>query len=140
MKIDHIVYLSYSIEKSIKEFSQFGFVQETEIYIDNIPDENNSARNVYICFIKKDNIRVELVSPIDENSDVYSTIKRQGEGPYHICYQVDNLEDKIRELKSNGWMVLKRPAKALAFNYARVSFLFKKSVGMIELVEGYTVQ
>lgn len=135
MKVDHIGYLSYNIEKSIQAFRQLGFEQETEVYIDNIPDENSSARNVYICFIRNDNTRVELVSPIDENSDVYSTIKRQGEGPYHICYQVEDLEDKIQELKNDGWMLLKRPAKAMAFDYARVSFLLKKGVGMIELVE-----
>ncbi|MDO5444262.1 MAG: VOC family protein [Eubacteriales bacterium] len=136
MTVDHIGYLSSDINKSIQAFEQIGYVQESEILIDNIPDDNNTIRNVYICFVRNDSTRVELVSPIDEKSDVFFTIRRQGEGPYHICYQVDNLEEQIQQLKKMGWMVLKRPAKAMAFDYSRVVFLFKRGVGMIELVEG----
>lgn len=135
MKVNHIGYLSNDINKSIQAFLQLGYVQETGVFEDNIPDGENTARNVRICFLRNETTRVELVAPIDESSDVYSTIKRQGEGPYHICYQVECLEERIQELKKNGWMVLKRPARAMAFDYAQVVFLFKRGAGMIELVE-----
>ncbi len=100
-----------------------------------MPDDDNPARNVYICFLRNETTRVELVSPIDENSDVYSTLKRQGERPYHICYRVQDIEVQALELHKSGWMILKRPAKAIAFDYAQVVFLFKCGVGIIELVE-----
>ena len=134
MKIDHIGYLCSDIEKSVSQFEQLGYKATSEIFPDNEPD-GGMARNVYICFMQNEQIRIELVSPINEESDVYSTLKRQGEGPYHICYQTEKLDDRIAELKSSGWLILKRPAKAMAFDYARVAFLFKRSVGLIELVE-----
>ena len=135
MKIDHIGYLVKDINRSIEVFKLLGFSQETDIITDDIADGDNNARNVLLCFMNNETTRVELVSPIDENSDVYATIKRQGEGPYHICYRVADLEESIAELKASGWLVLKRPAKALAFDFSRVVFLFKRGAGMIELVE-----
>lgn len=135
MKVDHIGYLTSDINKSIPVFQQLGYTLETDIYTDNVPDGSNAARNVYLCFLRNETTRVELVSPIDDKSDVASTIKRQGEGPYHICYRVNDLDENIAEMKSSGWMLLKRPAKAMAFKNARVAFLFKKGAGMIELVE-----
>lgn len=135
MKIEHVGYLCKDINKSIKAFLSLGYEQETAVFEDNVKDGDNKARNVNICFLRNGNYRVELVSPIDETSDVYATIKRQGEGPYHICYQVDDLESSVIELKQSGWMVLRRPAKAIAFNNNRVVFLFKAGVGTIELVE-----
>ena len=85
--------------------------------------------------MKNEETCIELVSPIDESSDVYSTLKRQGEGPYHICYEVDSLKDSVNELTKQGWLVLRRPAKAMAFDYSEVVFLFRQNIGIIELVE-----
>ena len=135
MKIDHIGYLCKDINKSIELFLSLGYGRESEVFEDNISDGENKARNVFICFLRNGEYRVELVSPIDESSDVFSTLKRQGEGPYHICYQVDDLEESIQEFRRSGWMVLKRPAKAMAFDNRLVVFLFKAGAGMIELVE-----
>ncbi len=134
MKVDHIGYLCSDMEKSIREFEQLGYVKQSDVYLDNIPD-GGASRDVYICFLKNEQTWVELVSPMNEQSDVFNTLKRQGEGPYHICYQAECLETRIEELRKSGWMLLKRPAKAIAFQNARVAFLFRYGVGMIELVE-----
>lgn len=135
MIIDHIGYLVKDINKSIEVFKSLGFTQETDIITDDILDEENNARNVLLCFMDNETTRVELVSPINESSDVYATLKRQGEGPYHICYRVPDIEESITRLKTSGWLVLKRPSKAVAFDFSCVAFLFKRGAGMIELVE-----
>ena len=135
MKIDHIGYLSADIKKSIQTFMALGYEQESVVFEDNIQDGDNKPRNVFICFLRNDETRVELVSPIDEDSDIYHTLKRQGESPYHICYQVDCLEESVHTLKQAGWMVLKKPAKAIALGNKRVVFMFKRGAGTIELVE-----
>ena len=135
MKVNHIGYLVKDINKSIQIFSQLGYVQISEIFRDNKATKDEKARNIYICFMKNDENCVELVSPIDESSDVFSTLKRQGEGPYHICYEVDSIKDSVNELIKQGWLVLRRPACAMAFDYAEVVFLFRQNIGVIELVE-----
>ena len=134
MKIDHIGYLCEDIEKSIVEFESLGYKKISDIYLDDKSD-NGKARNVYICFMQNEVTRIELVSPMNEQSDVNGTLERQGEGPYHICYRVENLGIIIEKLKSKGYMILKRPAEAIAFSYSEVAFMYKKGIGIIELVE-----
>ncbi len=133
MKIDHIGYLCSDINRSIREFELLGYSRISEIYTDGQSEE--ASRNVTICFMSNGNIKIELVCPTGENSDVYNTLKRQGEGPYHICYKTNDIYSQIKELADMGWMILKRPAKAIAFNNARVTFLFKPGIGIIEIVE-----
>ena len=125
MKMDHIGYLCEDIEKSIVEFENLGYKKISGIYKDDKSD-HEMARNVYICFMQNESTCIELVSPMNEQSDVKNMIERQGEGPYHICYKVENLDIKIVELKRDGYMLLKRPTEAIAFNNSRVAFMYKK--------------
>ena len=55
--------------------------------------------------------------------------------PYHICYETPNLESAIEECRKNGFMVMQKPAPAVAMDGKRVAFLFCRDSGMIELVE-----
>lgn len=135
MKIDHIGYLVDNIEKGISVFESLGYHRITDVIIDDIEYDGHAPRNVYLCFMENEGLRIELVSPINEKSDVIKTLKRQGEGPYHICYQTNNLTEEVLRLKKESWIIIKQPEKAVAFNYAKVSFLFKKGAGLIELVE-----
>ncbi len=135
MRVNHIGYLVKDIEKSIAIFQSLGYEKISEIFTDDKAPVNEKPRNVYICFMKNRETCIELVSPIDESSDVFSTLKRQGEGPYHICYEVESLKDSVSSLTKEGWLVLKRPARAIAFDGAEVVFLFRNNIGMIELVE-----
>lgn len=136
MKVDHIGFLCADIEKSIALFKSLGFEKQSQVYVDSEHlDGGGTTRNVYICFMQNGDEKIELVSPINEESDVFNTLKRQGEGPYHICLKVKSIEDQLDKLKKQGWIILKRPAKAIAFSHARVVFIFKKGAGLIELVE-----
>lgn len=134
MEIEHIGYLSRDIETSLNKFRALGFIQDSEI-IEDINTKAYEGRGIRICFIRNAAIRIELVQPICKNTSVYTMLKKVGEGPYHICYQVENLENSICELTEQGWMLISNPAPAIAFNYARVAFLFNNGVGLIELVE-----
>ena len=135
MRVNHVGYLVKDIDKSISIFQQLGYEKISEVFTEDKAQGNEKPRNVYICFMKNEGSCVELVSPIDESSDVFSTLKRQGEGPYHICYEVENLKDAVNSLTKEGWLVLKRPTSAIAFDGAEVVSLFRNNIGMIELVE-----
>lgn len=135
VKIDHVGYLTGNIEKAISEFILLGYHQVSDIIVDDIEYEGRPSRNVKLCFLENDEVRIELVAPINEASDVYATLKRQGEGPYHVCYQVEKLEEAIIDMKKSGWVVIREPQMAVAFNYKKVVFLYKRNVGTTELVE-----
>lgn len=141
MEVDHIGYLVRDIEYSVRLFESLGYVRTTEVVNDDSSaaggiGSSPSSRNVLICFCENGHHRVELVSPNGHtDSVVEKTISRQGEGPYHICYRVPNLLDSIAQLRNTGWITVQPPAPARAFSGSLVAFMFRKGVGLIELVE-----
>ena len=128
MKVHHIGYLVKNIDKSIAAFRTLGF----RVTIDATWDD---GRDAYLSFLENDGYCVELIAPSKE-SDLYPLLKQYNHAPYHMCYQCDNLEETIHELKAEKFMLFKEPAPAPVIGeYARVAFLMNARAGMIELVE-----
>lgn len=93
-------------------------------------------QNINICWLSKDGMPlVELLAPVDENSPVCKVLEKNGVTPYHTCYVVDNIEHTILELRKMKYVIVSKPQTAVAINNCKVSFLFNKNVGLIELVE-----
>lgn len=93
-------------------------------------------QNVDICWLTKEGApTVELLAPVDETSPVNKTLEKVGVSPYHCCYVVDKIEDAVAELRKMKYIMVSKPAEAVAFCGSRVCFLFNKNVGLIELVE-----
>lgn len=128
MKIHHIGYLVKSIKKALPEFFDLGYTQETEIVCDEI-------RQVDIVFLVKDGYRIELVASKDKDSATGDLHRKIGNSPYHICYEVNNLEAEVTKLEEAGYMLTIAPQCAPAINSNRVVFMFNVAMGMIELVE-----
>ena len=128
MKIHHIGYFVKSIEKGTKTFLDMGYEIEQECVHDEY-------RGIDIVFLVKDGYRVELVSPYTKDSVVYELRKKMGNSPYHICYEVENLESEIERLSEQRFVVTQEPHEAVAIDGHRVCFLVHGQIGIIELVE-----
>lgn len=93
-------------------------------------------QNVKICWLEKEGMPlVELLEPVDETSPVNKTLEKNGVTPYHACYIVKNLEEAVVALRKMKYVMVSKPAQAVAISGCRVIFLFNKNVGLIELVE-----
>ena len=93
-------------------------------------------QNVNICWLTKEGSpTVELLAPVDENSPVCKILEKNGVTPYHMCYIVPSIEDAAKELRKQRYVMVSKPAEAVAFCGSRVAFFFNKAVGLIELVE-----
>ncbi len=76
-----------------------------------------------------------MVEPIDERSSVNKILKRNGVSPYHICYEVDDINVAFNELvEAQGYIPLFRPVEAAAMNDRLICYLYKETIGFIELV------
>ncbi len=128
MKIHHIGYLVKNIEKSEKEFTKLGYIVEREAVYDSIRDCN-------ISFLKNGEYRVELVNPASNCSPIFSLLEKYKDSPYHICYEVDGLEKIVEQFLEGGYFILKDVEKAPALDNRNVVFLYKKNLGMIEVLE-----
>ena len=127
LKIHHIGFVTNSIEKSKEEFLKLGFTAQTDTILDEL-------QSVYICFLENKNCLIELVEPMNEQSSINKTLKKTGVAPYHLCYEVDDIEKAFEDLTDNGFIPLFRPVPAKAINNRLICYLYKKEIGYFELI------
>ncbi len=129
MKVDHIGYAVKRIDRALNAFEKLGFVFEPVI--------DDTDRNVKLAFGGKDGYRIELVSPLDKKAEspVDKYLSNTVGVPYHICYQSDELDKDVEELKKQGFKVVIEPREAIAFSGRRVVFMMNIGFGLMEIVE-----
>ena len=128
LKVHHIGYAVPSIEQSLSEFEALGWTICSGVTEDE-------SRKVRIQFIRMGEDVVELVAPLTEDSPIRKTLQKGSGTPYHICYEVDSLEDAEAEFKSKSFIVFKKPSPAPAIGMRRVEWFYSKNGGILELVE-----
>jgi methylmalonyl-CoA/ethylmalonyl-CoA epimerase len=128
-RFHHIGIACFSIVESKLFYEQLGYLA-TEVQDDPIQD-------IRICFLEKPGMpTLELLAPIDEKSPVNRILQSQGVTPYHICYEVDDFDQILTQLrKEEKFVRVSKPAPACAIANRRVAFMFRKDVGLVELVE-----
>lgn len=127
-KFHHIGVAVKEIDATASVYEQGGYKRSSSIF--------DSVQNVNICWLTKEDMPiVELLAPVDEQSPVNKTLEKNGVTPYHTCYVVESIEVAVAELRKQKYVMVSKPAEAVAFCGSRVCFLFNKNVGLIELVE-----
>lgn len=128
MIFHHIGVAVKDINATASVYEQGGYKRSSSVF--------DPIQNVNICWLTKDGApTVELLAPVDEKSPVNKTLEKVGVSPYHCCYIVDNVENAASELRKQKYIMVSKPAEAVAFCGSRVCFLFNKNMGLIELVE-----
>ncbi|MDN4073997.1 MULTISPECIES: VOC family protein [Fictibacillus] len=61
----------------------------------------------HIAVIEMDNQIIELLEPTGKTSPIERFIRQKGKGVHHLAYEVDNLEETIREYEDRGITFLK---------------------------------
>lgn len=124
----HIGVAVFDIEESASFYTGAGYTKSDTVY--------DPVQNVNICFLEKDGMpRVELIEPHDGKSPVTNVLKKNGVAPYHVCYSVKDIDDSIARFRKMGFVPVVGPVGAIALGGNRISFLFNKNIGLIELVE-----
>ncbi len=97
---------------------------------------DDPLQHVRICFLEKEGApRLELLEPLDDQSPVARTLTAVGVSPYHLCYEVEDIDAAITALRQQRFLLVKEPLPACAMGGCRVAFLFQKNTGLVELVE-----
>jgi len=128
LKVHHIGYAVPSIERATAEFESLGWCMSGGV-------TDDLQRKVRIQFMRLGNDVVELVAPLTDDSPVRKIIQKGSGTPYHICYEVDSLEEAEAELKAKRFLVFKKALPAPAIGMRRVEWFFSNNGGILELVE-----
>jgi methylmalonyl-CoA/ethylmalonyl-CoA epimerase len=128
MQILHFGFLTTDIDKSLAAFSALGYKETKRI--------KDHDRKIDIAFIRAASGEIiELVQPLSTDSVVSNITKHYKNDIYHICYATDNMDEDLKKLADNGFLIIDAPKPAVAFNEKKAAFLYSKFAGMLELVE-----
>ncbi|ABS61163.1 MULTISPECIES: methylmalonyl-CoA epimerase [Fervidobacterium] len=129
-RIDHIGIAVRDAKEKLKLYQDFLGLEVTEI--EELPE-----RGLRVYFIKVGDTRIELLEPMNENSEVSGFLEKKGEGIHHLAFNVHGIEEAVRLAKENGLQPLSEEPKKGAGG-TKVLFLHPKTTGgvLIELVEG----
>ena len=79
---------------------------------------------------------IELLKSDHEGTETARWISEHGEGLFHICFEVDDIDDALSELKQKGVKLIDEQPRTGHAN-SRIAFIDPRSTGnvLIELVE-----
>ena len=94
------------------------------------------CRNVRIVyFLEGDNTDIELVKPYEQNLSMQKMIKKRGVYPYHLCYEVDDVEAINNDLTAKeGCLPLFEPVPAVALGNRLITYFVNADIGFVEFV------
>ena len=125
--INHIGYLTDNISETSKGFEMFGYQAGNIV--------NDDTQRTRICFLEKRNeVTIELVEPYEDNKTMQKMLVKRGVTPYHVCYDVDDIEQEYEKMIKENWTALFKPVPAPAFGNRKICYFWKDEVGLIELV------
>ena len=128
LTVHHYGLATDSLERSIETLRSLGY-RVGEIILDPV-------QKVRVVFASRpQEAMIELICDVDEKGPTSRIVSKTGNGLYHICYKVDNLEEKIMKFRDKGFLLLHAPVPATACNDKRIAWMYNRYIGLIELLE-----
>ena len=130
MKLHHIGIVVENIQKSLGDLTKYLDFEST-----TMPSLVGSQK-VNICFLKTNNVFLELIEPAEENSPISNFIKKGG-GFHHLCFEVDDIHLELEKMKKNGAHIVVDAVKGFEERLTAFVMLDMKNTNcnLIELAE-----
>lgn len=127
--IEHIGIAVKDIKDSTELFSKL-------LNVAPYKSEEVETEGVETVFFKTGETKVELLAATNEQSPIAKFIDKKGEGIHHIAFEVSNIDEEIKRLKSEGFILINDQPKNGADN-KRIAFLHPKSTNgvLIEICQ-----
>jgi len=130
MKLHHVGIVVPKIQDSLGEITKY-----LKFETIGLPTLVGSQK-VNICFLKIGEPFLELIAPIEESSPIAEFAKKGG-GIHHICFEVKDIHQQVKEMSKKGATVLVEPVEG--FDSRLIAFvdlnMRNTKCGLIELLE-----
>ncbi|KAJ8303892.1 hypothetical protein KUTeg_017475 [Tegillarca granosa] len=104
-KINHIAMACPDIEKASALYRDVLGAKVSEKH----PQEEHG---VYTVFVELGDTKIELLTPLGEKSPIQNFLdKNKNGGMHHICIEVDNIEEAMKDLKAKKIRLLSETSK-----------------------------
>ena len=132
--LNHVCIAVRDIEETLKFYEEL-FGLEVSGDIENITDQSVKA-----ALIRVGGSQLELIEPTDPDGPIARFISDRGETVHHLCFEVENLDQKLEDLNELGYrMIDKKSREGLS---GQIGFIHPKSTRgvLIELVDQDTAR
>ncbi|RBW70631.1 methylmalonyl-CoA epimerase [Bacillus taeanensis] len=117
-KIDHIGIAVRSIQNALPFYVDYLHLKLEAV------EEVNSEK-VKVAFLKVGEVRIELLEGLSEESVIVKFIEKRGEGIHHIALGIENISERIDELKQEGIQMIHNEPKQGAHG-SKIAFIHPK--------------
>ncbi|MDQ0337697.1 methylmalonyl-CoA mutase C-terminal domain/subunit [Caldalkalibacillus uzonensis] len=124
-KIAHIGIAVKSIEEALPFYQQ-----QLGLPLEGI--ETVESEQVRVAFLKAGETRLELLESLSPDGPIAKYIANKGEGIHHLALEVEDIEDRLKQLKENGVQLIHEQPKEGA-HAAQIAFLHPKATGGVLL-------
>jgi methylmalonyl-CoA/ethylmalonyl-CoA epimerase len=126
-KVNHVGIVVNDLEESLK------FWRDTlGLELDHVEDLPSQKSKV--AFLPVGETEIELVIPSDETTGSGKFLKERGPGIHHLCFEVDDIEGMLKQLKDKGIRLVNETP--IALEGRKMAFIHPKSANGV-LVELY---
>jgi methylmalonyl-CoA/ethylmalonyl-CoA epimerase len=128
-KIAHIAIAVNDLDKEIERYRDI-------LGLDYLGMEVVEKQKVKVAFFKVGETQIELTAPTEWDSPVGKFLKKRGSGIHHIAYEVDDVENQIKEFKEKGVRMIDETSR-LGAEKAKIAFVHPEGFSgvLIELKE-----
>jgi methylmalonyl-CoA/ethylmalonyl-CoA epimerase len=118
-KLEHIGIAVKSLEESNALFERL--LGKPHYKVEEVESEG-----VRTSFFEVGGIKIELLEATRPDSPIATFIEKRGEGIHHLAFEVGHIEDKMNDLRDQGFILLADQPKPGADN-KEIVFLHPKS-------------
>jgi len=128
-RIDHIAIVVEDIDAAL------GFWRDTlglELdHVEDVPEQKS-----VVAFLPTAGSEVELVKPTTDDSGVARYLQKRGPGMHHICFEVDDLDAALAQMKTKGVRLINE-TPTLGAGGRKIAFVHPESTNgvLVELYE-----
>lgn len=122
--VDHIAIATADLEGSLKLFAEaLGITCD---HVEELPE-----RGIKVAMLPVGDTRIELITPLREDSEVSAFLDKRGGGIHHIALKTDDVDGDVAELKAKGVRMAQDPSPGA--HGCRVAFVHPKATGGVLL-------
>jgi len=128
-KINHVAIAVSDVDASLTFWRDA--LGLTVDHVEDVPSQKAT-----VVFIPVGESEVELVRPTSEDTGVAKFLAERGGGMHHLCFEVDDIEGMLTDLKAKGVRLINETPLELPGR--KMAFIHPKSSGGV-LVELYEI-
>ena len=117
--LDHIAIATDDLEESLR-FWQDALGLEPS-HTEDLPD-----RGIRVAFLPVGDTRIELITPLRDDSEVSGFLSKRGGGIHHLAFSTPDVDADVEELKGKG-VRLTGESAAPGAHGCRVAFIHPKA-------------